>query len=393
MPDAIIPDAIMPTYGRQDVSFVKGNGAWLTDTNGNRYLDALAGIAVVGIGHANPEVAKTISEQSSTLLHTSNLYRIPKQEELAKKLQRVSGMDNMFFGNSGAEANECAIKIARLYGNKKEIETPTIIVADSAFHGRTLATLTATGNRKVHAGFEPLVKGFVRVPYNNVDAVRQIAEHNKEVVAVMVEPIQGEGGIQVPDQNYLAALREICDENDWLLIVDEIQTGNGRTGKYFCYQTSGIKPDVVTLAKGLGNGIPIGVCMARGKAAAVLGPGNHGSTYGGNPLSCAVGITVVDQIEKLGLAKRAGKLGDRMMGEFRRRLGDLNSVKSIRGMGLMIGIELNSPCGDLVAKGLEKGILINVAADKVIRLLPPLTITDEEAEQICDIVCELVEAV
>ena len=388
-----MPDAIMPTYGRQEISFVKGDGAWLTDTDGNRYLDALAGIAVVGIGHANPEVAKTISEQSTTLLHTSNLYRVPKQEELAEMLQRVSGMDNMFFGNSGAEANECAIKIARLYGNKKEIETPTIIVADSSFHGRTLATLTATGNRKVHAGFEPLVKGFARVPYNDVDAVRQIAEHNKEVVAVMVEPIQGEGGIQVPDQNYLASLREVCDENDWLLILDEIQTGNGRTGQYFCYQSFGIKPDVVTLAKGLGNGIPIGVCMARGKAAGVLGPGNHGSTFGGNPLSCAVGITVVDQIEKLGLAKRAGELGDRMMGEFRQKLGNLNSVKAIRGMGLMIGIELNSPCGDLVAKGLEKGILINVAADKVIRLLPPLTITDEEAEQICDIVCELVEAV
>ncbi len=388
-----MPDAIMPTYGRQDISFVKGDGAWLTDTNGNRFLDALGGLAVVVLGHANPEVAKTISEQSTTLLHTSNLYRVPKQEELAEKLQQMSGMDNMFFGNSGAEANECAIKIARLYGNKKAIETPTIIVADSSFHGRTLATLTATGNRKVHAGFEPLVKGFARVPYNDVEAIRQIAEHNKEVVAVMVEPIQGEGGIQVPDQNYLASLREICDENDWLLILDEIQTGNGRTGQYFCYQSSGIKPDVVTLAKGLGNGIPIGVCLARGKAAEVLGPGNHGSTFGGNPLSCAVAITVVDQIEKLDLARRAGELGDRMMGEFRQRLSDLNCVKDIRGMGLMIGIELNSPCGDLVAKGLEKGILINVAADKVIRLLPPLTITDDEAEQICEIVCQLVEAV
>ncbi len=388
-----MPDAIMPTYGRQDISFVKGDGAWLTDTKGKRYLDALAGIAVVGLGHANPEVAQTISEQSTTLLHTSNLYRVPKQEELAEKLQRVSGMDNMFFGNSGAEANECAIKIARLYGNKKNIETPTIIVADSAFHGRTLATLTATGNRKVHAGFEPLVQGFARVPYDDVDAVRRIAGHNKSVVAVMVEPIQGEGGIKVPDQNYLASLREICDENDWLLILDEIQTGNGRTGEYFCYQSSGIKPDVVTLAKGLGNGIPIGVCLASGKAAEVLAPGNHGSTFGGNPLSCAVGITVIDQIEKLGLAKRAGELGDRMMGQFRKRLGNLNSVKDIRGMGLMIGIELSSPCGDLVGKAIEKGILINVAADNVIRLLPPLTITDEEAEQICDIVCELVEAV
>ena len=388
-----MPDAIMPTYGRQDISFVKGEGAWLTDTKGKRYLDALAGIAVVGLGHANPEVAQTSKEQSTTLLHTSNLYRVPKLEDLAEKLPRVSGMDNMFFGNSGAEANECAIKIARLYGNKKNIENPTIIVTDSAFHGRTLATLTATGNRKVHAGFEPLVQGFARVPYDDIDAVRRIAGHNKSVVAVMVEPIQGEGGIKVPNQNYLASLREICNENDWLLILDEIQTGNGRTGEYFCYQSSGIKPDVVTLAKGLGNGIPIGVCLASGKAAEVLAPGNHGSTFGGNPLSCAVGITVIDQIEKLGLAKRAGELGDRMMGQFRERLGHLNSVKDIRGMGLMIGIELSSPCGDLVGKALEKGILINVAADSVIRLLPPLTITDEEAEQICDIVCELVEAV
>ena len=392
-PENTMPDAVMPTYGRQDVSFVKGEGAWLTDSNGNRYLDALSGLAVVVLGHANPDVAKTISEQSHTLLHTSNLYRIPKQEELAEKLQQVSGMDNMFFGNSGAEANECAIKIARLYGHKKDIKNPTIIVADSSFHGRTLATLTATGNRKVQAGFEPLVKGFARVPYNDVDAVRQIAEHNKEVVAVMVEPIQGEGGIQVPDKDYLASLREICDENDWLLILDEIQTGNGRTGAYFCYQLSGITPDVVTLAKGLGNGVPIGVCLARGKAAGVLGPGNHGSTFGGNPLSCAVGITVVNQIEKLGLARRAGELGDRMMEKFRQRLGGLNNVKDIRGMGLMIGIELDSPCGDLVAKAFEKGMLINVTADKVIRLLPPLTITDEEAEQICDTICELVEAV
>jgi acetylornithine/N-succinyldiaminopimelate aminotransferase len=354
-PENTMPDAVMPTYGRQDVSFVKGDGAWLTDSNGNRYLDALSGIAVVVLGHANPEVAKTISEQSNTLLHTSNLYRIPKQEELAAKLQRVSGMDNMFFGNSGAEANECAIKIARLYGHGKEIENPTIIVADSSFHGRTLATLTATGNRKVQAGFEPLVKGFARVPYNDVAAVRQIAEHNKEVVAVMVEPIQGEGGIQVPDKDYLASLRDICDENDWLLILDEIQTGNGRTGEFFCYQSFGIKPDVVTLAKGLGNGVPIGVCLARGKAAEVFGPGNHGSTFGGNPLSCAVGITVVDQIEKLGLARRAGELGDRMMENFRRRLGGLNNVKDIRGMGLMIGIELDSPAATWWQKPLRKG--------------------------------------
>lgn len=386
-------EAIMPTYGRMDVAFVKGEGSWLTDENGKRYLDALSGLAVVVLGHANPEVAKTLSEQSNSLIHTSNLYRIPKQEELAKALQRISGMDNMFFANSGAEANECAIKIARLFGHNHEIDNPTIIVADASFHGRTLATLTATGNRKVQAGFEPLVNGFARVPYNDIPTIRDIADHNKSVVAVMVEPIQGEGGIQIPDDNYLAELRSICDENNWLLILDEIQTGNGRTGSYFCYQEYGVLPDVVTLAKGLGNGVPIGVCLARGKAADVLKPGNHASTFGGNPLACAVGLTVVGQIEELNLAARSKELGERMLARLRDRLGNLNNVTDIRGKGLMIGIELDSPCTDLVGKALEAGLLINVTVDKVIRLLPPLTITDDEADQICDMVCELVESV
>lgn len=388
-----MPEAIMPTYGRAEVAFVKGEGSWLIDSEGKRYLDALSGIAVVGLGHANPALAKTLAEQSSTLIHTSNLYRIPNQEKLADDLQRISGMDNMFFGNSGAEANECAIKIARLYGHQRKIDNPSVIVADSSFHGRTLATLTATGNRKVQAGFEPLVKGFVRVPFNDVDAIRNVAVHNKDVVAVMVEPIQGEGGIHVPDDNYLQQLREICDQNEWLLMLDEIQTGNARTGNYFCYQGYGVLPDVVTLAKGLGNGVPIGVCLARGAAAGVMAPGNHGSTFGGNPLACAAGLTVIAQIEEHNLAARAAELGDRMMAHFRQRIGNLNNVKDIRGKGLMIGIELDSPCGDLVGKALEKGILINVTVDKVIRLLPPLTITDEEADQICEMVCELVEAV
>lgn len=386
-------EAIMPTYGRQDVAFVKGEGVWLTDENGKRYMDALAGLAVVVLGHANPEVAKTLSEQSNSLIHTSNLYRIPKQEELANALQRISGMDNMFFGNSGAEANECAIKIARMFGHNHEIDNPTIIVADASFHGRTLATLTATGNRKVQAGFEPLVNGFARVPYNDIPTILDIAEHNKSVVAVMVEPIQGEGGIQIPDDNYLAELRTICDENNWLLILDEIQTGNGRTGSYFCYQEYGVLPDVVTLAKGLGNGVPIGVCLARGEAANVLKPGNHASTFGGNPLACAVGLTVVNQIEELNLAARSKELGERMLTRLGDRLGNLNNVKDIRGKGLMIGIELDSPCTDLVGKALDAGLLINVTVDKVIRLLPPLIITDEEADQICDMVCELVESV
>ena len=386
-------DAIMPTYGRMDISFVKGQGAWLTDANGKRYLDALSGIAVVGLGHANEAVARAISEQAATLLHTSNLYRIPNQEALADKLRQISGMDNMFFANSGAEANECAIKIARLYGHNKNIQNPGIIVADASFHGRTLATLTATGNRKVQAGFEPLVKGFIRVPFNDLDAVQQVAERRKEVVAVMVEPIQGEGGIQVPDENYLKGLRELCDANNWLLILDEIQTGNARTGSYFAYQQYGVMPDVVTTAKGLGNGMPIGICLARGDAAGVLQPGNHGSTFGGNPLACSVGLTVIREIEDRNLAARSAELGERMRNRFRERLGHLNNVKDIRGRGLMIGIELDSPCADLTGRGLDKGILINVTVDKVIRLLPPLTITDEEADQICDMVSELVESV
>ena len=385
--------AIMPTYGRQDIAFVKGEGTWLIDDKGNRYLDALGGLAVIVLGHANPAVAETLSEQGSTLLHTSNLYRIPAQAPLAETLQRISGMDNMFFANSGAEANECAIKIARLHGHKKGIENPTVIVADMSFHGRTLATLTATGNRKVHAGFEPLVKGFVRVPFNDIEAVKQVAEHNKSVVAVMVEPIQGEGGIHVADDGYLQALRQICDDNDWLLMLDEIQTANGRTGSYFCYQQYGIQPDVVTLAKGLGNGVPIGACLARGTAAGLMQPGNHGSTFGGNPLSCAVGLTVINEIEEKGLCQRAAELGERMVTRFNERLGPRNNVKEIRGKGLMIGIELDSACGDLVTKALEKGLLINVTAEKVIRLLPHLTTSDEEADQIVDMVSALVESI
>lgn len=383
-------DPLMHTYGRLDVAFEKGEGAWLIDDKGQRYLDALSGLGVVALGHANPAVAKTISTQANTLMHTSNLYRIPWQEKLAAQLAEVSGMDNMFFGNSGAEANECAIKISRLYGNQKGVENPTIIVTESSFHGRTLATLTATGSRKVQAGFEPLVNGFVRVPFNDVDAVKQVSKYNN-IVAIMLEPVQGEGGIRVPADNYLQELRKICDEQDWFLILDEVQSGNGRTGSYFAYQQSGILPDLVTTAKGLGNGFPIGVCLARGKAASVFKPGNHGSTFGGNPLACAVGSTVVGEIRNQKLAERAGVVGERMMNRFRDRLAGLNNVKDIRGMGLMIGIELDSPCPDLVTEALKRGLLINVTAEKVIRLLPPLIISDQEADQICDIVCDLVE--
>jgi len=385
-------DAIMPTYGRQDVAFVKGEGSWLEDAEGKRYLDALGGLAVIVLGHANKAVSRTLSEQSATLLHTSNLYRIPKQEQLADELKRLSGMDNMFFGNSGAEANECAIKIARLYGHNKGVEDPTIIVADSSFHGRTLATLTATGNRKVQAGFEPLVKGFIRVPFNDIDSVNEIAEQKNNVVAIMVEPIQGEGGIQVPDDDYLKRLRDVCDANDWLLILDEIQCAIGRTGTFFCYEQSGICPDIVTIAKGLANGVPIGVCLASGKASEVMQPGTHGSTFGGNPLSCATALTVINEIEANQLTDRAAELGDRIMNGFRERLDGLNNVTEIRGKGLMIGIELDSPCGELVAKAFDKGLLINVTAERVVRLLPHLTTSDEEADQIVDIVSGLIES-
>ena len=386
-------EAIMPTYGRQDVAFIKGDGTWLEDNHGNRYLDALGGLAVIVLGHANKAVSRTLKEQSETLLHTSNLYRIPKQEQLAEALRRLSGMKNMFFGNSGAEANECAIKIARLYGHNKGIENPTIIVADSSFHGRTLATLTATGNRKVQAGFEPLVKGFIRVPYNDIGSVNAISEQKNSVVAIMVEPVQGEGGIQVPDNDYLQKLRQLCDANHWLLIIDEIQCAIGRTGTFFCYEQSGILPDVVTIAKGLANGVPIGACLASGEAAEVMQPGTHGSTFGGNPLSCATALTVLQEVEVNNLAERAAELGNRMMEQFRARLEGLNIVKEIRGKGLMIGIELDSPCGDLVARAFDKGLLINVTAEKVVRLLPHLTTTDEEADQIVDIVSELIETV
>ena len=383
----------MYTYGRMDIAFVRGEGAWLIDDKGNRYLDALGGIGVISLGHANPVVANALAEQSTCLIHTSNLYRIPKQEELAAMLAEVSGMDNMFFANSGAEANECAIKIARLYGNNRGIDNPTIIVADNSFHGRTLATLTATGNRKVHAGFEPLVNGFARVPFNDIETVRQTGEHNSNIVAVMVEPILGEGGIQIPDDDYLPQLRKLCDDNQWLLIIDEVQSGNGRTGTYFCYQQADILPDVVTTAKGLANGIPIGVCLARGIASETLKPGNHGSTFGGTPLVCAAAIAVVNEITTRDLPGRAGELGSRMVNKFKQHLGNLNNVREIRGKGLMIGIEMDSPCTELVQKAQDRGLLINVAVDNVIRLLPPLTITDEEADQICDGVISLVKEI
>ena len=387
-----IPATVMPTYARLPVSFVRGEGSYLYDDAGKRYLDALTGIAVCGLGHAHPKVAQAIAEQASTLLHTSNLYRIPAQERLANRLCGLSGMDNVFFCNSGAEANEAAIKIARLYGHSRGIDAPGVVVADGSFHGRTMATLTATGNRKVHAGFEPLLAGFVRAPYDDVASIERIAANNKEVVALLVEPILGEGGIRIPDAGYLDALRAICDANDWLLMLDEVQTGNGRTGRYFAFQHTNTVPDVVTLAKGLGNGMPIGACMAKGVAAQMLVAGTHGSTFGGNFLASAAANAVLDELVEGGITERAAELGERMLARFRQGLQGNNRVKEIRGKGLMVAVELNEPCTQLIGAALEAGLLINVAADSVVRLLPPLTMSDAEADEIVDVVIGLIEA-
>ncbi|MCZ6618802.1 MAG: aspartate aminotransferase family protein [Gammaproteobacteria bacterium] len=381
---------LMETYKRLPVAFVEGEGIYLHDASGKRYIDALTGLAVCGLGHAHPRVTEAISRQAASVLHTSNLYEIPLQAKLADRLCAISGMERVFFGNSGAEANEAAIKIARLLGHRRNIDRPTIIVMDGSFHGRTMATLTATGNRKVHAGFEPLLNGFVRAPFNDIDAVRHIAQNNNDVVAVFTEPVLGEGGIVIPDEGYLPALRELCDSHDWLLILDEVQTGNGRTGKFFAYQHANILPDVVTTAKGLANGVPIGACLGRGIAASLFQPGNHGSTFGGNPLACAAAQAVLDTLEEDALLDRATLLGSRMLEGFRESLKGNNRISEIRGKGLMIAIELNESCTELVSEGLDAGILINVTQDNIVRLLPPLTLTDDEADEIVRLVSQLI---
>jgi len=370
----------MTTYRQLPVEFVKGEGAWLWDTDGKRYLDALSGIAVCGLGHAHPAVTEALCRQAGELVHTSNLYRIPLQEKLGDELTRISGMDRVFFGNSGAEANEAAIKLARLYGHRKGIENPAILVMEQSFHGRTLATLSATGNRKVQAGFEPLVQGFMRVPYGDTESIESVAANSTNVVAVLVEPVQGEGGINIPPEDYLAGLREICDRQGWLLMLDEIQTGMGRSGRMFSHQHSGMVPDVMTLAKGLANGVPIGACLSRGEAAKTLGPGTHGSTFGGNPLSCASALAVIETLERADLPARAAALGAGILSGLADSLAGTAGVEEIRGQGLLIGIELDRPCGELVSLALDEGFLINVTADRVIRLLPPLIITDEQAD-------------
>jgi len=375
---------LMQNYSRLPISFTRGEGAWLYDDQGKQYLDALSGIAVCGLGHCHPAVTEALCTQAGTLVHTSNLFGIDKQSELADRLCAVSGMDTAFFSNSGAEANEAAIKLARLWGHGKGVEQPTIIVTKGSFHGRTLATLTATGNRKVQAGFEPLVQGFARVPYSDLQAINDVAANNKNVVAVLVEPVQGEGGIVVPDSDYLDGLRKICNEHGWLLMLDEIQTGMGRSGKWFAYQHSKIKPDVITLAKALGNGVPVGACLARGEAATVFQPGSHGSTFGGNPLACAAALAVIDSIEKQSLVERAKQLGNKLLAAFTKNLADQVGVKSIRGLGLLIGIELDRPCKELVQKALDAGFIINVTAECVIRLLPPLVMSDEQADSLVE---------
>ena len=382
---------VMNTYARLPVTFSHGQGCRVTDIEGKEYLDALSGIAVSTLGHAHPKLVAAIAAQAGRLLHTSNLYAIREQEQLSDKLAELSGMQEIFFCNSGCEANEAAIKLARFYGHKKGIDTPTIIVMEKAFHGRTMATLSATGNRKAQAGFEPLVSGFVRVPYDDLAAIKAVAEHNKNIVAVMLEIIQGEGGIHLASTEYQKGLRQLCDDQDWLLICDEVQCGMARTGKWFGYQHAGIQPDVATLAKGLGSGVPIGACMAGGKAAGLFGPGNHGSTFGGNQLASTAALTTIATIQQDDLMANAESVGALIRQLMAEALAGTKGVAEIRGHGLMIGIELDRPCGELVGKALAAGLLINVTADKVVRLLPPLIFSEKDAKELVDRITPLIK--
>jgi acetylornithine/N-succinyldiaminopimelate aminotransferase len=382
--------ALMNTYGRLPVSFTHGKGAYLFDTEGKQYLDAISGIGVNALGHTHPAVTEAIQRQAEQLIHTSNLYGVDLQQQLATALDKVSGMDKVFFSNSGAEANEAAIKLARLYGHQRGIKRPSIVVMDNAFHGRTIATLTASGNRKIQAGFEPLLAGFIRAPFGDMEALENIAENNSGVVAVLLEPIQGEGGVNVLPKGFLKTLRKLCDKQQWLMMLDEVQTGNGRTGHYFAYQHEAIMPDVVTTAKGLGNGVPIGACLAHGAAADVFAPGNHGSTFGGNPLACAAALAVVDTIDRENLCEHAGSMGEFLLTGLQEKLSGQSIVREIRGQGLMIGIELTQPCAELVNLARARGLLINVTNGNTVRLLPPLIIDQKQAEQILETVSTLI---
>ena len=381
---------VMNTYARQPVAFVRGEGVWLWDESGKQYLDALAGIAVNTLGYGHPRLKKAlIARVESGVLHTSNLWRIPDQEKAADRVAEITGLDEVFFCNSGLEATEASIKVARKYGHDRGVAEPAIIVMEKAFHGRSLATLSATGSRKVQAGFEPLVQGFVRVPLNDLDAVRQVAEHNKNVVAVLIEPIQGEGGINVSRMEYLRGLKEICERKEWLFISDEVQCGLGRTGKWFVYQHASFQPDVVALAKGLASGVPVGACVVGGRAKGVFKPGNHGSTFGGNPLAMTAVITTIDTIKDEGLLANAARVGAVIQEKLKSEFG---SVAEVRGMGLMIGVELGQPCGELVRQGLEAGLVINVTADNVVRLLPPLVMSETEGRMVVERLAPLIRA-
>lgn len=372
---------IMNTYARLPVTFEKGDGATLQDSEGKIYLDAISGIAVTSLGHAHPFISEAICKQSQQLIHTSNLYQIKNQQLLADQLIELSGMEQVFFCNSGAEANEAAIKIAKKFGNQQNITNPTIIVMENSFHGRTMATLSATGNSKVHEGFQPLVGGFIRVPFDNVAAVEALSD-NSDIVAILVEPIQGEGGVHVPQKGYLKALRKICDTNNWLLMIDEIQTGMGRTGQWFAFQHENITPDVLTLAKALGNGVPIGACIANNKATDILVPGNHGTTFGGNPLACAAGLAVIEVLKTHNFIPAVAKKGELLLNQFKSVLAQQPGIVAIRGQGYMLGIQLDRPCGELVKIALEKGLLINVTRGDTVRLLPTFVMSQEQTDQL-----------
>nr|VFJ47831.1 MAG: acetylornithine aminotransferase apoenzyme [Candidatus Kentron sp. DK] len=387
--------SLLQTYARLPVAFTHGEGPWLWDTDGKKYLDALSGLGVCGLGHAHPAVAKAISEQADRLLHTSNLYGMPRQEALAERLSRLANpfipaSFKAFFCNSGAEANEAAIKIARKYAHARGIESPVIIVAEGAFHGRTLATLTATGNPRIQAGFGPLVPGFQRVPFNDVEAISHAAA-NPNVVAVLLEPIQGEGGVVIPDNGYLRAVRRVCDEQGWLMMLDEVQTGMGRTGRWFAWQHAGALPDVMLLAKGLGNGVPIGACLARGEAAEVFTPGSHGSTFGGNPLACGAALAVLETMEQEGIVEHAARMGNLLQQRLTEALRDEARISKVRGKGLMIGVVFRRPCPELVGLAMERGLLLNVTAGNVLRLLPPLIIREPEVHHIVETILDVID--
>ncbi len=382
--------ALMSTYGRLPMTVARGEGLRLWDTDGREYLDALTGIAVCALGHAHPAVAKAVSDQAKTLIHSSNLYNIPNQEQLGAELCRIANMDKVFFANSGAEANEACIKIARLHGHAKGIKAPQIVVFDNAFHGRTMGTLSATGNDKIKVGFGPMLEGFIRVPYDDAAAVEKLANSRSDIAAVMVEPIQGEGGVHIPSDDYLPALRRICDAHGWLLITDEIQAGMGRTGEWFAHQCSGITPDVIAVAKALGNGMPIGGCLARGSAAELMQPGSHGSTFGGNPLACSAALAVINTMETEQLPARAKMLGTRMLNGFRAALHNQPGVVDIRGRGMMMGIELDRDCPELMGLAMDNGVLLNVTAARVVRLLPPYIMSEADADLIVQRVSTLI---